>query len=271
MSDTRKASGLLLGALTHPLFWPCLGFGIALGCAVASKLNAAPVAFLLPLAVGMRWLNAPAEDRSRRGAEGMAFMVMAAVVSLLVFRLFQPYAFQGPSFFNFGLNPAWVEGIKNSAPKAAVWSISRLPCSGRGAPRCWFALGNIVKWGLGLPLGLLAVAGFLWAGWRMLADLRLKGEWQKHAVLWAWTAFYFAWQSPSFNPTMRYFLLIYPTLVIFAAWALVRLYDMGQQSGWRTPALARLPGSDRRRADFPGYLCLCFWLHQHLPASVYSR
>ena len=36
-------------------------------------------------------------------------------------------------------------------------------------------------------------------------------------------AFYFMWQSISFNPTMRYLLPIYPALAIFAGWAAVAL------------------------------------------------
>ena len=87
----------------------------------------------------------------------------------------------------------------------------------------WFAWENIVFWGLGLPLGLLAWIGFLWAGLRIF-----KGDWQQHILLWGWTAVYFTWQSLVFNPSMRYQLLIYPTLVIFAAWAVMQLYDWGK-------------------------------------------
>jgi len=49
-------------------------------------------------------------------------------------------------------------------------------------------------------------------GWRML-----KGEWRLHMLLWGWTAFYFAWQSMQWNPTMRYQLPVYPLLALMAA------------------------------------------------------
>ena len=52
-----------------------------------------------------------------------------------------------------------------------------------------FSFENLTVWGLGLPLGIWAWAGFLLMGWRIL-----KGEW-RHALLWGWTAFYFIWQS----------------------------------------------------------------------------
>src|SRR6185295_16474846 len=76
---------------------------------------------------------------------------------------------------------------------------------------------NLTLWGLGLPLGILAWAGFLYMGWRIL-----KGEW-RHALLWGWTAFYFLWQSLQFNPTMRYQLPIYPLLAMMAAWFVFEL------------------------------------------------
>ena len=40
-------------------------------------------------------------------------------------------------------------------------------------------------------------------------------------LVWLWTAFYFTWQSLAWNPTMRYQLPIYPTLVHMAQpWAM---------------------------------------------------
>ncbi|MDP1997251.1 MAG: DUF2298 domain-containing protein, partial [Gallionella sp.] len=80
-----------------------------------------------------------------------------------------------------------------------------------------YSFENLTVWGLGLPLGILAWAGFLWMGWRIL-----KGEW-KHLLLWGWTAFYFGWQSMQFNATMRYQLPVYPLLCMMAAWFIFEL------------------------------------------------
>jgi len=52
----------------------------------------------------------------------------------------------------------------------------------------------------------------------------LRGEIRKHILLWGWTALIFVWQSAIFNPSMRYQLLIYPILAIFASWAVFRLF-----------------------------------------------
>jgi len=81
--------------------------------------------------------------------------------------------------------------------------------------------------GFGLPLGLLAIAGFIWSGWRMLTDRdRENGQWRIHALLWVGqlsTSSAISLQTPS----MRYFLPVYPFLAIFAAWGwcFVRLVE----------------------------------------------
>ncbi len=225
-----SAAGPILEWLHQPMLWYSVGFGFALGCAVASKVLAVPVAVMLPIAFAVRLFTLPAEERDQRWTEALLFVVLGALVSLFTFRVFQPYAFKGPSFFNVGINKAWLDGIlaqraQTDFPPAMQWA--RRPFT--------FALKNLTAWGLGLPLGLLAWAGFLWAGWRML-----KGDWQRVVLPWIWTLGYFAfqmWQS-HFNPSMRYFLPMYPTLVIFAAWILVWVYDRIRAAAfWRIAAV----------------------------------
>ena len=143
-------------------------------------------------------------------------------MSLLVFRIFQPMAFSGPGFFGIAPNEAWVANLRElqtqtngdvDFPPALQWA--RRPV--------WFAWENMVRWGMGLPFGLLSWAGYLWIGWRMI-----MGEWRQHILLWGWTTLIFVWQSLIFNPSMRYQLPIYPVLAIFAAWVVLRLYSRGK-------------------------------------------
>jgi YYY domain-containing protein len=210
----------LLAVVKHPYFGLSIAFGVALGCAVASKLSAAPVAFVLPVAFGVVIWRKPARERSSWLVKAAIYLGTAAFVSLLVFRIFQPYAFLGPGFFGLRPNPQWVSNIKEQRLQAA--GDIDFPPSLQWARRpVWFSAQNMVAWGLGLPLGILAFAGFLWAGLRML-----KGDWQKHAVLWLWGGFYFVWQSLQFNPTMRYQLPTYPVLAIYAGWGLVELWNL---------------------------------------------
>ncbi|MFC1879249.1 DUF2298 domain-containing protein [Chloroflexota bacterium] len=243
-NEQIEISGRLLawirGFFRDPLLPTSLGFGIALGMAVASKLNAAPMALMLPAAMLVGLYKTPAKERAQRGRQAFAFLVLAAVVSVLVFRIFQPYAFSGPGFFGLKPNPSWMNNIRElraqgsgdvDFPPAMQWA--RRPV--------WFSIQNLVLWGLGLPLGILSWAGFVWVAWRMVKN---PGEWQRHALIWGWTASYFAWQSVQLNPTMRYQLPIYPTLAIFAAWAIVAIYDR-----WRggQPAEASLSSGKQSR------------------------
>ena len=216
-----------------PFFRLSIGFGIAYGCAMASKLNALPVAAILPAAFAIRWLDTPNEERSSRLNQALFYLVLAGFVSILIFRIFQPYAFSGPGFFGIKPNPAWVEQIRTQRSQSTP-EFDYPPNMQWARRSFWFSGKNLVLWGLGLPLGVLAWAGFLWAGWRMLTN-RVPGEWKRHILLWLWTGLYFVWQSSALNPTMRYELPIYPTLVIFGAWAVVQLWDNG------AAALKRIP------------------------------
>ena len=189
------------------LLWLSVGFGLTFGMAVASKLNAAPMALLLPAAFAVRHLQMRREGPAPINYERLLiYLIAGGLVAVLAFRIFQPYAFQG-----LGLNPAWMGNIRDLQAQSS--GDADVPFALQWARRSHlFSLKNMTLWGFGLPLGILAWAGFLWMGWRIL-----KGDW-KHALLWGWTAVYFVWQSLAFNPTMRYQLPIYPLLAMMAAW-----------------------------------------------------
>jgi YYY domain-containing protein len=212
-------SNLNRGFISNKMVLLCLGFGVAMGMSLASKVNSAPVAFLLPIAALIRLSMVPKEYRVQQIKEATVYVAIAALISFLVFRIFQPYAFMGPGFFGLQPNMDWVENLLSQA-RMASGDVDFPPAIQWARRPVWFAWQNMVLFGLGLPLGLLAWVGFLAVGWQII-----KGAWQKHLLLWGWTAVYFTWQSLVFNPSMRYQLLVYPSLVIFAAWGIVRFYD----------------------------------------------
>jgi YYY domain-containing protein len=233
----------------NPLFSLSLGFGLALGFAVSSKINAVPLAFLLPAALFIRFSKLNNDNKNLAIRSAILYLFLAGFVSLLVFRVLQPMAFSGPGFFGLKPNPAWIANLRElqnqtggdvDFPPALQWARRSVG----------FAWQNMVLWGMGIPMGLLAWGGFLWIGWRML-----KGEWRQHVLLWGWTAFYFTWQSLIFNPSMRYQLLVYPTLVIFAAWGIIRLYNWGKNNLSRKRIVLEnnLDGNEitREAAPFP--------------------
>ncbi len=229
-------SGPLSTIYTHPLFRPSLLFGLLLGMAAASKINAVAIAVVLPGAAMLYWLRLDADERERQLGVITLLVVLGGVVSFLSFRVFQPYAFSGPGFFGIKPNPLWVENMRSVRAQAGG-DVDFPPALQWARRPVWFSWQNLTLWGLGLPLGLLVWASFLWMGWRVL-----KGEWQRHALLWGWTAFYFTWQSLQWNSTMRYQLLIYPLLAVIAAWGVVTLMDGGR----RTEDRGRLSAVCRR-------------------------
>ncbi|MBC8333958.1 MAG: glycosyltransferase family 39 protein [Anaerolineales bacterium] len=208
--------------IRNPLFLYSIGFGLALGMAVASKINAAVLAILLPAAFAFRFMQPvdeveeSAKHRQLDWTQITVFLIVGGFASLLAFRLFQPYAFSGPGFFGVIPNETWIGNIMEQRAQAS--GDADLPFAFQWARRSkLYSFENLTKWGLGYPLGILAWAGFLWMGWRIL-----KGE-RYHLLLWGWTAFYFLWQSTQFNPTMRYQLPIYPLLAMMAAWGVFKL------------------------------------------------
>ncbi len=216
------------GIIGNSLFWLSIGFGLMLGMAMASKINAAALALMLPGAFILRYFIhdrktevLTTDDRSLSTdivpvgdywSLITVFLIAGGLATLLSFRIFQPYAFDG-----LGINVQWVSNIMEQRRQATG---SDLPWNLQWARRSHlYSFENLTTWGLGLPLGILAWAGFLLMGWRIV-----KGEW-RHLLLWGWTAFYFIWQSLQFNPTMRYQLPVYPLLAMMAAWF---IFEAGQ-------------------------------------------
>ncbi len=83
-----------------------------------------------------------------------------------------------------------------------------------------FLTGKSGEVGLGLPLGITAWLSYLGMGWSILR----KREKSNNLPLWAFTGLYFIWQSISWVRSMRYQMLIYPALALFAGWGLVKLW-----------------------------------------------
>ncbi|NMC86091.1 MAG: hypothetical protein GYA58_12470, partial [Anaerolineaceae bacterium] len=202
-------------------FKPYLLFAILFGLAMACKVSVWPLALSLPVAALIRYKKFHHPTPSLDISVVLRNLVLAGISAFVIFRIFQPYAFTGPSFFNFTINPQWISSLKElqnqstgnvDVPYALQWA--RRPIT--------FSWTNMVEWGLGLPLGILAWAGFLWMGWRIF-----KGDWQKHLLLWAWVLIYFLSQALPWVRTMRYQLPIYQGLAIIASWTIFKLWEDG--------------------------------------------
>lgn len=192
-------------------------FGIALGMATASKINAISLALLLPLVELVRYIQASEDERDAMVWPSIGLIALAGIISFFTFRIFQPYAFDGPGFFGLKINQGWwgsMQALRGQAtgevdfPPALQWTRRELT----------FSVKNLVLWGVGIPFAITAFLGALGMLYKIIKRKELI-----HLPVLAWTAVYFAWQGFAWVKAMRYLLLIYPLLALFAAWLLFTL------------------------------------------------
>jgi len=273
--------------------WNYVWAGVAFGLALACKLSALPVVVVPGLATLARmWPQVEALYAELAGSpppwRGAGFspprldwgaLLRPAGLGLLVlfcagvtFRIFQPYAFNGPGFFDvfkvtltrqdifslsgwrhlevinptnyFDFSPKFIadlSGLRNlqsgaDYPPNMQW-INRTPYL--------FPLRNMFFFGLGPGLAVAAFGGVGYALYRMVraADLAL-------GLPAVWSLLFFALVGGGFVPTMRYFILIYPSLALLGAVALLRLWDAAAAPVTWRGLPAKLGAGARRVAPY---------------------
>ncbi len=262
-----------------PSRWNYVGAGLAYGLALATKLNAIPVLGIPAIAVLMRMgpqlealyhhvIGLPVPWRSgtsaglltgqggaKVDAEQLVSPLLGGLLLLLiaglVFRVAEPYAFNGPGFFDvfrFDLKRDDVFSVKAvthleflkpahyfsfSAPFLKDIAALRNQQSGAtdfppgvqwiGRTPFLFPLSNIALWGLGVPLALAVFGSILYAAHRLFR----RRDFTSFLPL-VWVVFFFLFIARGFNPTMRYFIGIYPSMALLAAFGLVTLWDFAR-------------------------------------------
>ncbi|MCX6031139.1 MAG: DUF2298 domain-containing protein, partial [Chloroflexi bacterium] len=236
--NTQYAGG---GWLTY------VALGASLGASIACRINLAPLAGIALLAAGIRawddWhsLGRGAEEREGRGdapkrqgpgngqllstlLQATLFrLLVMGIVAIAVFRVAQPYAFGGKTAFDFTLAKPWLDNMRQvsqlmsgdaDSPPGHQWT-SRTPFV--------FPWVNMVVWGMGLPMGLAAWAGWLVALLQVIRGLTRRGGgngFRAHLLPVVWIGGMFLWQGLQYVQSMRYLLPIYPALAMMAAWGL---------------------------------------------------
>lgn len=225
--------------------------GIVFGLAVASKINVATFALIIAMAGTLRvWRRVQEKGDAALWPEltrTALALFLAAALAVAVFRLAQPDAFTGPGLFDVKLEERYRSNLE-TVQGLVSGQVDYYPShQWTNRTALVFPWTNMVVWGLGLPLGLAAWAGVVWAGWRLVRrrDLRM-------VVPLAWTLLLFIYQGIQFVKTMRYFLPIYPLLCIFAAYLLLSVWDWARGPAGATGA-SPLQGSDdaRGKGRFP--------------------
>ncbi|MBL8055555.1 MAG: glycosyltransferase family 39 protein, partial [Anaerolineales bacterium] len=229
--------------------WPWYAlFGVFFGMTLASRINLAPLAgLILVAALAAHW---PALLTS--GGRGPALqrtailLIIAGFASLVSFRVTHPMAFRAETgdtgLLTLSPNPDWTASLEVAAAESSLRAGG--PPAEQWTSRPWliFPWVNMVLWGMGLPLGLAAWAGFAWALWKLWrADWvrDFAGQVAPLLLPMVWVGGYFLFMGTRWVMSVRYFLPIYPFLALLAAWALTEL-GKPADAGRRTPAVRRL-------------------------------
>ncbi|KKR82034.1 MAG: putative membrane protein, partial [Candidatus Daviesbacteria bacterium GW2011_GWA2_40_9] len=176
--------------------------GIALGLAIGAKISSV---IFLPI-VGIAFLLSWKKKNIVRDAIVVAITTMATV------RISYPYLFVGWKLNPLVLNN-WKElkgfgGPSTGFPPALQWF---------GVP-FWQPSLDMIVWGLGIPLGIIAVMAILYHVSRV----------RRHAtngiiLLLLWIVFLLLYQSAQFAKAMRYLWPIYPAIAVLCGLFLSRI------------------------------------------------
>lgn len=253
--------------------------GLLLGLGLASKISIFTLGVPILMAAGIDFYERFRQSDSFTAALEPVLVRLLTVFFLaaLTFRLVQPIAFSGPDFWNWSLNPEWKGDVDEQGRILA--GDADLPWLQQWTGRSsFYALYNLIVWGLGIPLGLAALSGIGLAGY----ELGRRGK-RAHLLPLTYVLVTFAYHALIFVKFMRYFLPIYPFLALFAAYflvSLIRWSDSGQSlmgeashlvargSRWAHQVLARARHLSR---IIPAIVLLGTLLHAVAFSAIYSR
>lgn len=260
----------VVGMLRRPTYPLAIATGTMAGAALASRINLWPLFPLMALAALLGPRSAP-----RRWGPWVAVGFAAA----LAFRVGMPYAFAGW----ITPDPRWLANMREI--QALISGEIDYPPGHQWTDRApiFFPLKNMVLWGMGLPFGLTAWIGWLALGLHLrrrlhAGDLRWNPTAAGWLLLWLWTGGYFLYMGTQWVKSMRYFLPIYPTLALTAAWGLGALGDRARGAGrWAAGAAMGgvLLGTALWAVAFVGIyqqpvsrVAASRWLYAHVPSAV---
>ena len=218
---------LLCSLLAKNLFgyWSCIFVSaILFAMALASKISAV---FISPLLVVLLIMGVYWQRRSLSNSQILPVsLALFALTAYLGVRIFDPYLFENKSILDFTPSKLFLKNIielqsyggpLNTFPPNIQW-ISKT--------KFIFPYTNIVFAGLGLPLALIVLSGFIISIAELYKSVRCRV-----AVAWSllgkddlllmgiigWIVCFLIYQGAQWSPSMRYFIFVYPFFAIFGS------------------------------------------------------
>lgn len=232
-----------------------IALGIALGLALATKVSALPLVFVLIVSYDCRIRNMAlgsqsTNSRMQRFTGVIRAMLLPLILAAVVFFLAQPYALlDWQTFLDHTIRESQIARGTFDVPYTLQYA---------GTWPFFYSVWQTALWGMSLPLGLVAWTGLGWALWRWLR----RGSW-RDALLLAWVGPYLVITGLLYAKYLRYMLPVVPVFCILAADAVARLAGHRNQGirDWK-PGIGQ-SGSNRRLAPVVLFLLL-------LPTLAYA-
>ncbi len=202
-----------------PVRWSIVA-GVGIGLAMATKFSAAPLVVPLVVALALRWYH------RRSFWDSAIALVYAGCIALITFVVAMPYALL--DFQEF-----WPQVTYQGDLARGLIDLPYVRQFAGTTPYL-YEIQNMIAWGMGWALGIIALIGLLWICWRLW-----RHEMSIWLVLLSWVVVYGGINGSFFTKYMRYMLPIYPFLVLMGACMLIWLTTLRPFEGVtdRWPAL----------------------------------
>ncbi|MDQ3856817.1 MAG: DUF2298 domain-containing protein, partial [Chloroflexota bacterium] len=198
--------------------------GMFLGLAVATKPSAA--AFLPAAGLLVLWGGRCSPSFLSRARRGVGNVLAMSVLATLGWAIFEPYAvLDFPTYVDNILSESRIQQGTLDYPYTRQYI---------GSVPVWYHLSQYVRWSVGLPLGLVAVAGLGWAVYRVL-----RAREPAPAALLVWVFPYTLSILTLETKWLRYMLPITPVLAILGASLLWCWHDRARWSADKSGPLSR--------------------------------
>lgn len=208
-------------------------FGCACGLAVASRINIAPLAGIIIIVALTRSMPAfdrhiCSAERSRILARQFLGLLLAGLSAFVAFRIFNPYAFEGPGFFGILPNHRWLANLADVS--RGVAGLQDYPPNWQWVARSPLihSFKDMIFWGMGLSFGVLGWLGVCWSAYGLIRNR--KGA-LANIIPLAWIIGFYLFISRVWAIVPRYYLPLYGALAVMAGWCLYEVLRRSRSNG----------------------------------------